>query len=76
MTRIILDPELRSKLLDLVEPLELCDQEGRVLARLLPAMDPYCHEGLQPTISREELQRRKQNKEKTYTTAEVLAHLE
>jgi hypothetical protein len=34
------------------------------------------YEGLEPQITGEELQRRKQNKGKTYTTAEVLTHLE
>jgi hypothetical protein len=76
MTRITLDADLRSKLLGLTQPLELCDESGRVLARLLPAIDPSSYEGLEPQISREELQRRKQNKGKTYTTAEVLASLE
>jgi hypothetical protein len=76
MTRIYVDADLRSKLLDLRQPLELCDESGRVLARVLPAFDPSLYENLEPQISREELERRKQNKGKTYTTAEVLAHLE
>ena len=76
MTRITLDADLRSKLLDLTQPLELCDEEGQVLARLLPSIDSTSYEGLEPQISREEFQRRKQNKGKTYSTAEVLAHLE
>jgi len=76
MTKVILDTVLREKLLDLSQPLELCDESGRVLAHLLPAVNSALYEGLEPQISREELQRRKQNKGKTYTTAEVLAHLE
>jgi hypothetical protein len=76
MTRITLDAELRNKLLDLTHPLELCDETGRVVAHLLPAIDRSLYEGLEPQISNEELQRRKQNKGKAYTTAEVLAHLE
>jgi hypothetical protein len=76
MTRITLDMDLRSRLLNLTQPLELCDESGRVLARLLPTIDPSLYEGLEPQINREEMQRRKQNKGKTYTTAEVLAHLE
>jgi hypothetical protein len=76
MTRITLDSDLRSRLLDLSSPLELCDESGRVLARLFPTLDPSEYEGLEPQISREELERRKQHKGKTYTTAEVLAHLE
>ncbi len=76
MPRITLDAELQSKLLNLTLPLELCDESGRVLARVLPVMDPSLYEGLEPQISEEELQRRKQSTGKTYTTAEVLAHLE
>ncbi len=76
MTRITLDADLRSKLLDLTQPLELCDESGRVLARVLPAIDPSLYEGLEPQISEEDLQRRWQSKGKTYTTAEVLAYLE
>jgi hypothetical protein len=76
MTRIILDQDLRNRLLNLAEPLELCDEGGHVLARLLPVVSPSLYEGLEPQISRQELQRRMQNKGKTYTTAEVLAHLE
>lgn len=76
MTKITLDADLRGKLLDLTQPLELCDESGQVLARVLPTIDPALYEGLVPQISREEIQRRKENKGKTYTTAEVLAHLE
>jgi hypothetical protein len=76
MTPLIVDPDLRKKLLDLSQPLELCDESGRVLARVLPTLDPSLYEGLQPQISPEELEHRKRNKGKTYTTAEVLAHLE
>jgi hypothetical protein len=60
----------------LSEPLELCDESGRVLARMVPAVDPAFYEGLEPQISKEELERRKQRKGQTYSTAEVVAHLE
>jgi hypothetical protein len=63
-------------LLNFDQPLEICDESGRVVARVLPALDRLQHEGLDPRISKEELTRRKQHKGKTYTTAEVLAHLE
>lgn len=76
MTRIVLDPEIREKLHNLTEPLELCDEAGRVLAHLTPAISSSLNETTEPRISREELLRRKQNKGKTSTTAEVLAHLE
>jgi hypothetical protein len=39
-------------------------------------VDPSEYELMEPQISKEELQRRKQSKGKTYRTAEVLAHLE
>jgi hypothetical protein len=76
MTRVVINDTLRTMLHDLSQPLELCDESGRVLARLLPTVDAAQYENLGPQISREELQRRKQNKGKTFTTAEVLAHLE
>lgn len=76
MTRVTLDSELRSRLFGLREPLELCDETGRVVAHVLPAFDPSLYEGLEPQINQEELQRRKQHKQQSYTTDEVLAHLE
>jgi hypothetical protein len=76
MTQVIVDEALRAKLLDLTRPLELCDSSGRVLGRFLPVLDPALYEGLEPQISEEEIQRRKQNKGKTSSTAEVLARLE
>jgi len=76
MTRVILDPEVREKLHNLAVPLEICDESGRVLAHLTPAISPSQCERGQPEISREELIRRRQNKGKTSTTAEVLSYLE
>ena len=76
MTRIILEPEVRQKLLNLKQPLELCDDSGKVLARVLPVLDHSEYYDLDPKISKEEFRRRIQNKGKTYTTAEVLARLE
>lgn len=76
MTQITLDAELRRKLLDLSRPLELCDESGLVLARLLPTPDPNLYESLEPQVSEEELRRRSRDKGSTYSTAEVLAHLE
>jgi len=76
MTRIIADEVLRAKLQGLAEPIELCDPSGRLLGRYLPALDPQLYEGLESPLSKEELEKRKQSKGKTYTTQEVLAHLE
>jgi hypothetical protein len=74
MTQIILDAALQKKLHDLVEPLELCDEAGRVLARVTPVYDPALYGPLEPQISEEEIRRREQS-EKWYTTEQVLAHL-
>jgi hypothetical protein len=76
VTRIILDAAMQQKLNNLAEPLELCNESGRVLARLTPVLDLSQYEPLEPQVSEEELRRRSQSDEKTYTTAEVLAYLE
>jgi hypothetical protein len=75
MTRIVLDSELREKLHNLTESLELCDEGGRVLAHVTPAASSPQREGIEPQISREELRRRKENKGKTLSTAEVVTLL-
>ena len=69
MTRIVLDAPTRSKLLNLSEPLELCDESGQVLALVTPCRRP------EPTISEGELDRREQEAE-SFSTQEVMAHLE
>ena len=73
MTRITLDAPLRRRLLDLSQPLELCDETGRVLAWLTPI--PSRDEGsyAEPTLSEQELRRREQEPE--CTTAELLTRL-
>ena len=76
MTRILYDAVLKEKLPNLETTIELCDEEGHVLARIKPVLDPALYPDLEPKISEEELRRRKTEKGKTYTTAEVLAYLE
>jgi hypothetical protein len=76
MTRIVVDASLRSMLQAASQPVELCDESGQVLGRFLPAVDLSQYEPLEPQVSDEELERRSRSKEKTYTTAEVLAYLE
>jgi hypothetical protein len=75
MTRIVVDEALRTRFHNFAEPFELCDESGRVLARVIPQFDPAEYD-LEPQISQEEIRRRRQSDERTYTTAEVLAHLE
>lgn len=76
MTRVIVDEMLRNKLHNFSYPLELCDEAGRVLGRVIPALDLSQYEPLEPQVSEEELDRREEANEKRYTTIEVLAYLE
>jgi hypothetical protein len=77
MTRILLDAATLEKLHHLTVPLELCDESGQVLARLMPttSTSPPQVDRSAPRISMEEIQRRKQSKNNTRTTDEVLAYL-
>ena len=70
MTRITVDQDLLSKLLNLTESLELHDSSGQLLGRFSPIA--YLEA---PQFSEEELRRREQS-DKWYTTPEVLARLE
>jgi hypothetical protein len=74
MTRVVVDETLRAKLLNLTQPLELCDESGYVLASVVPTLDLSQYEPLEPQVSEEELDRREQETE-SYTTEEVLAYL-
>jgi hypothetical protein len=76
MSRIIVDDALRAKLQNFSRPLELCDESGKILGRVFPALDLSEYEAWEPPISEDELRRREQSNEKRYTTAEVIAHLE
>lgn len=76
MTKLVLDAAFRAKLDQIYYPVELCDEAGHVLGQFIPKFDPTRFEALTPEISDEELRRRKQSKEKRYTTAEVLKYLE
>jgi hypothetical protein len=73
MIKITVDTDLRNKLYNFTQPLEFCDEAGHVLARMTPAVDLSEWEPVTPDISEDELARREQNKEKRYTTTEVLA---
>lgn len=75
MTKIVLDSALREKLHNLIEPLELCDERGHVLAHLMPARSTSHQESNEPQITEEELRRRKENKGQSLSTEEVLAYL-
>ena len=74
MTKVVLDSALKSKLHNLTEPLELCDESGRTLAHVTPLPDLSQYEPWEPPMSEEELERREQSG-KWYTTEQVLEHL-
>ncbi|MCI0465179.1 MAG: hypothetical protein L0Z62_50295 [Gemmataceae bacterium] len=77
MTRIVVNDIVSNVLREIPNSVEVCDQSGRVLGRFTPFLDPALYEGLEPQISDEERQRRRESRSgRTYTTAEVLAHLE
>jgi hypothetical protein len=69
MNKITLDPNRRIQLPDTSQPFTVCDEAGNVVGRYIPA-------AMGPPISREEIELRKKQKDKAYTTVEVLAHLE
>jgi hypothetical protein len=74
MTQIIVDESLRSRLNNLAEPLELCDDSGRVLARVTPTLDLSDYEPCEPQITEEEVREREQSAV-WLTSAEVHAQL-
>ena len=75
MNRVVIDQQLRNKLGNLEQALELCDESGQILAYLTPAMPREAYESVESPHSEEELQRR-EREEETYSTSEVLRRLE
>jgi hypothetical protein len=74
MTQIVLDSAMRRKLNNLREPADLVDEAGKILAHLIPVLDPADWKPVDPDLPEEELERRR--KEPDYSTAEVLEYLE
>jgi hypothetical protein len=74
MIRITVDEVLLRKLHNLSEPLELCDNSGRVLGHFVPTFDLSKYEPWEPEFSEEELRAEEESNGKRYTTVEVLAH--
>jgi len=77
MNRVMLDEALRSKLGDLSQQSQICDQEGQVVGLYipLPEYDPALYRWAEAQIGDEELERRAQEPGGR-TTAEVLERLE
>jgi hypothetical protein len=71
MTRVYLDESLRTKLFNLQQPLEICDETGKVVGLFAPMTSgPYP----EPLLTEEELERREQ--EPDFSTEDVRAFLE
>jgi len=78
MVRITVDEELRKKFLNFTKDFELCDENGKILARLQSVRSDSSDEQwefLTPEVSDEEIQRRLKADEPTLTTSEVIEHL-
>jgi hypothetical protein len=75
MKRVLYDAVLKEKLPELDSLVELCDEEGRVIARVVPVPDPSWYDN-EPKISKEEWKEMLADPGRLYTTAEVLAYLE
>jgi hypothetical protein len=76
MVRITADEQSRKALLDFSKEIEVCDEQGRILARVKPVLDSSFWNSLSPPASEDELHRRSKSSEKRYTTQEMLEHLE
>jgi hypothetical protein len=74
MKKLILDSTFRSKLGDLNEPLELCDETGKALGRFTPLTELEMLYRSEPQFCEEELLKIEQ--EPDMSTAELLEHLE
>jgi hypothetical protein len=78
MTRITADEELRKKLLNFAEDLEICDEKGFVIARLqrsTPFNDPENWIELTPPQTEEEFLEALNSTEPGITTEELKAYL-
>lgn len=74
MKSIPVDDVLRSKLANFAVPLAICDESGRVLARVVPQSHASEYEPAEPQIGEDE-RRRRRNSDQWYTTEQVLDHL-
>ena len=76
MTVITIDRSTGDKLRGLTGPVQIRDERGEVLGEFTPTADPRSiYANLRSPLSEEELLRREQETE-TFSTDEVLRHLE
>ncbi len=76
MTRIVVDAALKQRFQNFVRPIELCDEHGRVLARMTPVADDVTCEPLTPDIDEATLRRRAEVGRVRLDAAEVAARME
>lgn len=74
MTRVTADDILRSKLANFCVPVEICDENGKVLAHVLPGAHASEYLFEEPVFDESEL-RRQEASGTWYSTQEVLEHL-
>jgi hypothetical protein len=74
MTNIVVDAALTQKLAGLSHPVQLCDEQGRVLGEFCPAVDRSLYQGVDSPLSPAELDRR-ERETGGYTTEELLQRL-
>jgi hypothetical protein len=74
MTRVIVDNELLGRLLNLAQPLEFCNETGRVLGTFTPNHQREAALRAEPFVSEEELHQRAQGD--GFDTNDVITALE
>lgn len=74
MTNIVVHSDLIEKLANLTHPVQLCDEQGRVLGEFRPAGDRSLYQGVDSPLTPAELDRR-ELEAGGYTTDEVLQRL-
>ena len=75
MTRVMVDAEVRKVLLNFTRPLELCDESGSILGKLIPTrpdIDADEWIDLTPDETDEEIQRAIDSGEETYSTQDLI----
>jgi len=76
MPKLTLNPQLKAALNDLNDEIELYDENGRVVGRVLPEehYQRLIDDAVNAQVSDEELERNRQGS-RTYSTSEVLEYL-
>lgn len=74
MARVIVDSELRKKLLDLREPLYLCDESGQIIGEVTPLQNCLPPGYVEPPLSEAEWKRRQEGPD--YSIDEVISRFE